>query len=72
MTARHLRGDCALLMVPLLGISGLVIDGGYAYFTQRTLQAQADAAALAGAQRLPDAHPAITAYQALQLSLIHI
>jgi hypothetical protein len=60
--ARHPRGDCgqvtvlvALLMIPLLGISGLVIDVGYAYFTQRTLQAQADAAALAGAQRLPDA-----------------
>lgn len=45
----------ALLMVPLLAISGLVIDVGYAYFTQRSLQTQADAAALAGAQRLPDA-----------------
>ena len=62
MTARHSRGNSgqvtvlvALLMIPLLGISGLVIDVGYAYFTQRTLQAQADAAALAGAQRLPDA-----------------
>ena len=41
----------ALLMVPLLAISGLVIDVGYAYFTQRSLQTQADAAALAGAQR---------------------
>jgi uncharacterized membrane protein len=62
VTARHSRGDSgqvtvlvALLMIPLLGISGLVIDVGYAYFKQRTLQAQADAAALAGAQRLPDA-----------------
>jgi len=49
----------ALLMVPLLAISGLVIDVGYAYFTQRSLQTQADAAALAGAQRLPDAAASI-------------
>ena len=49
MTARHSRGDSgqvtvlvALLMIPLLAISGLVIDVGYAYFTQRTLQAQAE------------------------------
>jgi uncharacterized membrane protein len=33
----------ALLLIPLLGMSGLVIDVGYAYFTQRTLQAQANA-----------------------------
>ena len=44
----------ALLLIPLLAISGFVIDVGFAYFTQRSLQTQADAAALAGAQKLPD------------------
>jgi hypothetical protein len=37
-----------------LAIVGLVVDVGYAYFVQRSLQSQADAAALAGAQQLPD------------------
>jgi hypothetical protein len=41
-------------MVGLLGMAGLAIDVGRAYFTQRSLQASADAAALAGAQELPD------------------
>jgi len=73
VTARHPRGDCgqvtvlvALLVVPLLGISGLVIDVGYAYFTQRTLRAQADAAALAGAQRLPDAGATVVQAKAVR------
>lgn len=41
-------------LVVLLGMAALVIDVGYAYYTHRALQASADAAALAGAQELPD------------------
>ena len=41
-------------MVVLLGMAGLVIDVGSWYRSQRDLQADADAAALAGAQDLPD------------------
>jgi Flp pilus assembly protein TadG len=44
-----------LLLVVLLGMAALVIDVGYAYYAHRSLQASADAAALAGAQELPDA-----------------
>ena len=44
-----------LMLVVLFGMAALVIDVGYAYYTQRSLQASADAAALAGAQKLPDA-----------------
>ena len=40
-------------MVVLLGMAGLVIDVGSWYRSQRDLQSQADAAALAGAQELP-------------------
>jgi Flp pilus assembly protein TadG len=40
-------------MVVLLGMAGLVIDVGSWYRSQRDLQSQADAAALAGAQDLP-------------------
>jgi Flp pilus assembly protein TadG len=40
-------------MVVLLGMAGLVIDVGAWYRSQRHLQQQADAAALAGAQDLP-------------------
>jgi Flp pilus assembly protein TadG len=43
-----------LALVPLLAMVGFVIDIGYAYYAQRSLQASADAAALAGAQDLPD------------------
>jgi Flp pilus assembly protein TadG len=63
---RLLRGDLgqvavlvALLLIPLIAISGFVIDIGYAYFAQRSLQSQADAAALAGAQKLPDGSASI-------------
>ncbi len=49
----------ALMIVPLLAIAGLVIDVGYAYYAQRSLQTQADAAALAGAQNLPDGNSAV-------------
>jgi len=41
-------------MIVLLGMAGLVIDVGSWYRSQRDLQADADAAALAGAQDLPD------------------
>jgi Flp pilus assembly protein TadG len=41
-------------MVVLLGMAGLVIDVGSWYRSQRDLQADADAAALAGAQDLPN------------------
>jgi hypothetical protein len=43
------------LAIVLLGIAALVIDIGRAYYAHRSLQASADAAALAGAQELPDA-----------------
>ncbi len=43
-----------LLLVVLLGMAALVIDVGYAYYAHRSLQASADAAALAGAQELPN------------------
>jgi Flp pilus assembly protein TadG len=43
-----------VFLAALMGIAALVIDVGYAYYTHRSLQASADAAALAGAQELPD------------------
>jgi Flp pilus assembly protein TadG len=55
---RNERGQAFLFtvvwMVVLLGMAGLVIDFGSWYLSQRRLQADADAAALAGAQQLPD------------------
>ncbi|MDQ2984283.1 MAG: pilus assembly protein TadG-related protein [Actinomycetota bacterium] len=50
----------ALLLVPLLSIAGLAIDVGYAYYAQRSLQKQAEAAALAGAQNLPDSAKSVS------------
>ncbi|SOC37262.1 pilus assembly protein TadG-related protein [Ureibacillus acetophenoni] len=44
----------AALMVVLIGLTALVIDGGRLYFEKSTLQKAADAAALAGAQELPN------------------
>jgi hypothetical protein len=44
----------AVALVLLLGLVAFSVDIGYAYFAHRSLQASADAAALAGAQRLPD------------------
>jgi Flp pilus assembly protein TadG len=44
----------ALSLTMVLGFSGLVIDVGSWYRAKRQLQASADAAALAGAQALPD------------------
>ncbi|HZR94185.1 MAG TPA: pilus assembly protein TadG-related protein [Gaiellaceae bacterium] len=55
---RDERGQAIVLtavwMIVLLGMAGLVIDAGSWYKGQRDLQAVADAAALAGAQDLPD------------------
>jgi Flp pilus assembly protein TadG len=59
--ARRSREECGqaivyvvLAIVPLLGMAAFAIDVGHAYFAQRELQSQADAAALASAQGLPD------------------
>ena len=43
----------AVAMVVLLGLTAFAVDVGFAYFAHRSLQASADAAALAGAQELP-------------------
>ncbi|MGZ8694930.1 MAG: pilus assembly protein TadG-related protein, partial [Gaiellaceae bacterium] len=43
-----------LTLTVLLGAAAFVIDVGYTYYAHRALQADADAAALAGAQALPD------------------
>jgi Flp pilus assembly protein TadG len=59
--ARRVRGECGqvlvlnvLALVVLLGMSAFAIDVGSWYQTKRHDQAVADAAALAGAQALPD------------------
>lgn len=56
--AREQQGQVIALMVvaliPLLGMVGLAVDIGYAYYSQRTLQSSADAASLAGASQLPN------------------
>jgi hypothetical protein len=44
----------ALMTVLVLGMGGLVMDVGRAYFSHNELQASTDAAALAGAQILPN------------------
>jgi hypothetical protein len=49
-----------LMLVVLLGFAALVIDVGYAYYAHRQLQASADAAALAGAQELPNQSAAVS------------
>jgi Putative Flp pilus-assembly TadE/G-like/von Willebrand factor type A domain len=43
----------AVALAVLLGMAALTIDVGFAYYAQRSLQASADAAALAAAQELP-------------------
>jgi len=43
----------------LLGLTGLVVDLGYAYYAERSLQASTDAAALAGAAELPNLSTAV-------------
>lgn len=65
------RGQSLLLMagllVVLLGMAAFVIDLGNAYFSSRQLQAATDAAALAGAEDLPNSTAITTAtkYSAL-------
>lgn len=51
------------MLLVLLGFSAFVVDVGHAYFAKRQLQAAADAAALAGAQVLPDTDAATTLAQ---------
>ena len=41
-------------MVVFIGMLGMAIDVGYAFYVSRTMQSAADAAALAGAGQLPD------------------
>lgn len=57
-TVRDQSGQALVLtvafLVVLLGFAGLAVDVGHAYLVQRQLQAGVDAAALAGAQDLPD------------------
>jgi Putative Flp pilus-assembly TadE/G-like len=56
--ARSERGQAFALMIialiALLGTAALVMDVGFAWYAKRQVQASADAAALAGAQQLPD------------------
>jgi Flp pilus assembly protein TadG len=53
-----------LMLVAVIAVVGFVIDIGHAYQAQRSLQGAADAAALAGAQELPD--PALAQQTARQ------
>jgi Flp pilus assembly protein TadG len=50
----------ALALVVLLGISAFAIDVGFAYYAKRQLQSATDAAALAGAQDLPNTATALS------------
>ena len=43
-----------IALIALLGTAALVMDVGFGCYAKRQVQAQADAAALAGAQQLPD------------------
>ena len=56
--SRSERGQAFALMVvaliALLGTAAIVMDVGFAWYAKRQVQASADAAALAGAQELPD------------------
>jgi Putative Flp pilus-assembly TadE/G-like len=51
----------AVTLVVLMGAAALVVDVGRAYVVKRHLQASVDAAALAGAQSLPDVNAATAA-----------
>ncbi len=61
--ARSVRGQIlplvVLMLIALLGIAAFAIDVGYAYYAKRQLQSATDAAALAGAQDLPNGTTAI-------------
>jgi hypothetical protein len=58
--ARRARGATlvwvAMIIVVLVGFVALATDWGYAYYTTQKLQNAADAAALAGAQRVWESH----------------
>jgi len=43
-----------MMMVVLIGMGGIILDVGHAFFCYRELQAATDAAALAGAEALPN------------------
>jgi hypothetical protein len=62
--ARSERGQAFAIMiialVALLGTAALTMDVGFAWYAKRQVQASADAAALAGAQQLPDIASATT------------
>ena len=47
-------------LVALLGAAALTMDVGFAWYAKRQVQASADAAALAGAQQLPDVTTALS------------
>jgi Flp pilus assembly protein TadG len=59
-TVPHRRGATlvwvAVMMFVLIGFVALAMDWGYAYYTTQKLQNAADAAALAGAQRVWESH----------------
>ena len=64
-----------MAMVAVIAVVGFVIDIGHAYQAQRSLQGAADAAALAGAQQLPDpvlARQTATAYGSTAAGKNHI
>ena len=62
--SRSERGQAFALMIvaliALLGTAAIVMDVGFAWYAKRQVQAQADAAALAGAQELPNKALAIS------------
>ena len=62
--ARRERGQIlpivVLALLGLLGVSAFAIDVGFAYYAKRQLQSATDAAALAGAQDLPNIATAMT------------
>jgi hypothetical protein len=61
-----------LSMVVLLGMAALVVDVGMDWYAKRQLQAAVDAAALAGAQNLPDPSAATaTASSYLSKNTVH-
>jgi hypothetical protein len=66
MNVRDTRGQAAVMTVlfltVLIGASAMSLDVGSWYHAKRQLQAEADAAALAGAQALPDSPADAKAY----------
>jgi Flp pilus assembly protein TadG len=53
----------AMLLVSMLGLSGMAIDLGHAYVVRRALQSSTDAAALAGGYNIPNSTAKATARQ---------